>query len=596
MQLQVHQLQPQPQPQEQTPRPTWSRSRPTIDLTGPSDPSRVRAPLTLPSRSVEIINIDSDDDDVHYGERTSRARDLANNLFGRGVNSNNNDNNHVHFVDINSDEDNDEDDDDEVMFVRETPGVPQPRNLYSFFFNNDRDRVPRTTRSTGAASSSGTSASASTTPTVQRPWLLPELTFPAPPLGRNQREADDLLRQHHIRPATHRPLTSGGASSSSSNARAGSASTTAPNSAHSLDAQIAAAIASANLNWELHRQGGVLPRHHHHHLHHHFRHHASRGPDRQQPHYHPQQRPEPYARPRGNTTGTGSQRSSRSRRGTAGDIYQRVVQALREMEHDAAAASATAADFIGVLHNGTLDARHRSRSESVFGDDSDTEDGTQEIDFYRLHQEMEERAQRIREERRAAARATARGGARSPTPVAVQDESSSGLTKIISADTVIVCPGCRLPFGHSGTEHTQLWVVWGCGHVICGECVDGLFVTKTEVKSSAVSTNTHSNSNTATGGASLTKVKGKGRSKVRSSSKSRAEAVAAVFEADEETGTESRTADVSSAMSVMPKDEVMVDSAQPVMEKIYKITKKTMGNCPSCNRRVKRSSIIRLYY
>ena len=454
--------------------PDWTRSPPTpptIDLTGPPEPPRARAPLTLPTRSVEIIEIDSNDEDSDVG----------------GSHNNNY---------ISSGDDSDSDGDD-VLFVRENPAQAGPSNLHEYF--NGR-RVP-------------------VMPRAPRPQRTVANEYVS--LGR---ERGNVFGTNNNANVTDQPQENRGRSQVQEEAttRARSARREA-DSSHSLDAQIAAAIAS----------GGRVQHHHHHHHHvvrpHHYNNPADGAPQQQQ-----RQRPH---------------NQQRHRHGPLRVLDDAILGML---------------GMVGVEQMSAFDQfvrarderRIRQRSESMFRDDA-----TDEIDFYRLHQEMEDRAQAVAAEARAAAAAS-----RTPDST-TNDELEPGFTKALTLDTVVICPTCQLPFGHSGVETAQLWVIWGCGHVICGDCVDSLFITKTEIKSNQESLSKASPSKNG---------RGKGRAKNKASAKM----------ASEDDGG----ADVNMS------EQDPATKEDPEAEKLYKITKKQYGNCPCCNRKVKRSSIVRLYH
>ncbi|GJJ71260.1 hypothetical protein EMPS_03610 [Entomortierella parvispora] len=460
--------------------PDWTRAPPTIDLTGPPEPPQARAPLTLPTRSVEIIEIDSNDEDSDYGG-----------------NSHSNNNNY-----ISSGDDSDGDGDD-VLFVRENPAQPGPSSLHDYF---NWGRVP-------------------VMPRAPRPQRIEENEYVTRRHDRNGRreelenpfgtDDDTDIRGHPEASRNHDPMLA----EATARARA------ARRASHSVDAQIAAAIAS----------GGRVQHHHHHH-HHVVRPHPYNNSmhDEQAP---PQQQRQQQQRNR-----------QRQRRGPLRVLDDAILGML---------------GLVGVGQLSAFDQfvrarderRIRQRSESMFRDDPNDE-----IDFYRLHQEMEDRAQAVAAEARAAAAAS-----RPDTT----DELEPGFTKALTVDTVVICPACQLPFGHSGVETAELWVIWGCGHVICGDCVDSLFITKTEIKPNQDTKVSPSKNG-----------RGKGRAKNKGSAKS---AISAPAVGDGGTDADASERDPT-------KDE------EPEAENLFKITKKQYGNCPCCNRKVKRSSIVRLYH
>ncbi|KAF8984497.1 hypothetical protein BGZ46_007864 [Entomortierella lignicola] len=125
-----------------------------------------------------------------------------------------------------------------------------------------------------------------------------------------------------------------------------------------------------------------------------------------------------------------------------------------------------------------------------------------------------------------------------------------GYTKTISQDVIIACPGCKNEFGHDN-QSVKLWVIVGCGHVICHNCSESLFRSKVINKKKA-------------------KSKNKGKAK---------------WTAHPDTEEESN-----------PHGEEEVNGAKVVtMEEDFKIVTKSKGSCPTCSRNIKKTSIQQLF-
>ncbi|KAF9188833.1 hypothetical protein BGZ51_000291 [Haplosporangium sp. Z 767] len=142
-----------------------------------------------------------------------------------------------------------------------------------------------------------------------------------------------------------------------------------------------------------------------------------------------------------------------------------------------------------------------------------------------------------------------------------------GHTKTISADVIIACPVCQKELGHQGKDSTKLWVVVGCGHVICNDCVEELFITKTAIKAPSSASKGRRNS-------VLARSKGKGKGKARA------------MDDEQEHETQETLASSSTAAAAPAKDEAQV---------MFKIVKRLTGSCPSCSRRIKKTQIQQLF-
>ncbi|KAG0332969.1 hypothetical protein BG004_001025, partial [Podila humilis] len=71
----------------------------------------------------------------------------------------------------------------------------------------------------------------------------------------------------------------------------------------------------------------------------------------------------------------------------------------------------------------------------------------------------------------------------------VSTELPSGFTRTVEATTRLACPRCKLDFGTAEKTGgvTKLYVIMGCGHVICQDCVEPLFQKKVYTKSASSS-------------------------------------------------------------------------------------------------------------
>ncbi|KAF8924929.1 hypothetical protein EDD21DRAFT_374749 [Dissophora ornata] len=138
-----------------------------------------------------------------------------------------------------------------------------------------------------------------------------------------------------------------------------------------------------------------------------------------------------------------------------------------------------------------------------------------------------------------------------------------GHTKTLNPDVTVACPMCQLELGHRGKENTKLWVVVGCGHVICDDCIDGIFVSKIAIKGTKARRPSVSK-----------KAKGKGKAKWT--------------DADEEPGTQG-----NAGLAVL-QDSSALEPKTP-LEATFKVVKRTTGSCPSCSRKIKRTAMQQLY-
>ncbi|KAF9115485.1 hypothetical protein BGX27_007614 [Mortierella sp. AM989] len=134
-----------------------------------------------------------------------------------------------------------------------------------------------------------------------------------------------------------------------------------------------------------------------------------------------------------------------------------------------------------------------------------------------------------------------------------------GYTKSLDQDVIIACPVCKNELGHR-KEDTKLWVVVGCGHVICDDCIESIFLFKVMLKRKP---------------AAAKKSKSKGKAKWM-----------APGDADEDSVNHGGgEADEASLLGMKATNT----------EEAFKMVKKQSGNCPSCNRKIKKASIQQLF-
>ncbi|KAG0325756.1 hypothetical protein BGZ99_000201 [Dissophora globulifera] len=141
-----------------------------------------------------------------------------------------------------------------------------------------------------------------------------------------------------------------------------------------------------------------------------------------------------------------------------------------------------------------------------------------------------------------------------------------GYTKSLNAEVTIACPVCCLELGHKGKENTKLWVVVGCGHVICDDCVEGIFMSKVAVKGSKARRSSISK-----------RSKGKGKAKWTAS------------------GAQSDEQDGQIDTNTSPLQDADAAGVKTSPDVTFKVVKRVTGACPSCNRKIKKTSIQQLY-
>ena len=173
-----------------------------------------------------------------------------------------------------------------------------------------------------------------------------------------------------------------------------------------------------------------------------------------------------------------------------------------------------------------------------------------ENEFMREVDEVYERAVSVdlEEERRKEQQQQLRETVRTkPLPA-----SRPGHTTVLTPTTVIACPLCRKAFGEKGDD-TKLFALTSCNHVVCGDCVEEIFLTKVEIKSPSKAS----------------------RSAAAKRAKGKAKAV--------------ETLDSGAAGS----SSSLAEEAVPAPA--YKVVKKGSGLCPSCSCRVRRAQVHQLY-
>lgn len=151
-----------------------------------------------------------------------------------------------------------------------------------------------------------------------------------------------------------------------------------------------------------------------------------------------------------------------------------------------------------------------------------------------------------------------------------------GFTKVINLETVITCPLCTKEFGHDGDQKPTLWVIVGCGHVVCGACAKEIFISRKAIRGNGTKGRRQSLSR---------KPKGKGKAKWSPGP------------TDMETGGEDEGVDTTSDGHA-PTSPTSTTTATAVTETTdfsVKVTKRVMGNCPGCQRKIKNTSLQQLY-
>ncbi|KAF9429874.1 hypothetical protein BGZ94_009136 [Podila epigama] len=199
-------------------------------------------------------------------------------------------------------------------------------------------------------------------------------------------------------------------------------------------------------------------------------------------------------------------------------------------------------------------------------------------------------------------------------------EVAPGYTRSVYAHTRLACPRCSVEFGTAEMNggETKLWVIMGCGHVICDDCVEPLFTRRVPVKvvkPRKAPTTRH-------------RAKGKGRESPRivpvpadTIASLGDEAKADEAKTDEsqtdETKTDEARADVSktddsnpgvaedaqeksdygSALMLAPVPATIAE--QPLTDtndtEKFKMLPKVTSHCPACNRQIRKRALQQIY-
>ncbi|KAF9153327.1 hypothetical protein BG015_003657 [Linnemannia schmuckeri] len=155
-----------------------------------------------------------------------------------------------------------------------------------------------------------------------------------------------------------------------------------------------------------------------------------------------------------------------------------------------------------------------------------------------------------------------------------------GFTKVIDLETVIACPLCTKEFGHDGDQRPTLWVIVGCGHVVCGTCAEEIFISRKVIRGASTKGRRQSLSR---------KSKGKGKAKWSPGP------------TDMEPGGEEEGLDnISDGQApISPTSTttatITTTAAAATTDSNIKVTKRVMGNCPGCQRKIKNTSLQQLY-
>ncbi|KAF9284648.1 hypothetical protein BGZ68_004523 [Mortierella alpina] len=64
----------------------------------------------------------------------------------------------------------------------------------------------------------------------------------------------------------------------------------------------------------------------------------------------------------------------------------------------------------------------------------------------------------------------------------VDRDYERAVSEDLAEERLIACPLCRKAFGEKGDD-TRLFALTSCNHVVCGDCVEEIFLTKVEIKS-----------------------------------------------------------------------------------------------------------------
>ncbi|KAK3809248.1 MAG: hypothetical protein J3Q66DRAFT_353271 [Benniella sp.] len=213
--------------------------------------------------------------------------------------------------------------------------------------------------------------------------------------------------------------------------------------------------------------------------------------------------------------------------------------------------------------------------------------GFEDPPFHPVHREVRQSLAEQQERERAQARL--------PTP------ARPGFTKTLGENIKIICPLCREEFGRKRGDNTTLWVIIGCGHVVCGDCVETIFVSKVAIKGRTRRVPKQT----------WTKLKGKGKARSTGPS-SVSPTMSAATEMDEDMDLDQQdqvggASDIAAASSITSLHEKPPSGSASGSNtglggeetgadtSTFKLVKKSVGVCPGCNRKIKKSSIQQLY-
>ncbi|KAG0227615.1 hypothetical protein BGW41_003724 [Actinomortierella wolfii] len=135
-----------------------------------------------------------------------------------------------------------------------------------------------------------------------------------------------------------------------------------------------------------------------------------------------------------------------------------------------------------------------------------------------------------------------------------------GYTKTLDSEPILACPKCLREFDSDKADGKELKVsmIVGCGHVICNDCAEAMFLAKKPLKKARVPSK-------------------KGKQKATSATA---------------LGKRRRSQDVQHDSKA---DIALVESLLSDEDKDFEWIKRATGLCPACNRRVKPKAVIQLY-
>ncbi|KAI9232168.1 hypothetical protein MVEG_05580 [Podila verticillata NRRL 6337] len=148
-------------------------------------------------------------------------------------------------------------------------------------------------------------------------------------------------------------------------------------------------------------------------------------------------------------------------------------------------------------------------------------------------------------------------------------EVAPGYTRSVDANTRLACPSCSNEFGMAEKSGgmTKLFVIMGCGHVICQDCVEPLFLKKTAIKPPKGRK------------APVNNKPARAASNRKSKGKERETAVATAEDGDAEMG----------------EHDGQEQGTQAQEEELFKMVPRATGQCPSCSRKIRRPALQQIY-